>query len=60
MDFQLYMFFSIRRERKEKEAKEKKEKKGSTRLPKFPVVPFHAGKENATMRFPYQDIPKFR
>ena len=44
---------------KEKD-KDKKEKKGSTRLPKFPVVPFHAGKENATQRFPYQDIPKFR
>lgn len=49
-------------QKKEKDAKEKdkKDKKGSTRLPKFPVVPFHAGKENATMRFPYQDIPKFR
>ncbi|XP_076082890.1 uncharacterized protein LOC143053955 isoform X1 [Mytilus galloprovincialis] len=49
-------------QKKEKDAKEKgkKDNKGSTRLPKFPVVPFHAGKENATMRFPYQDIPKFR
>lgn len=50
---------SERSESQERE-KEKKEKKGSTRLPKFPVVPFHTGKENATQRFPYQDIPKFR
>jgi hypothetical protein len=56
-----YLCFINFRQKKEKDSKEKKrEQQGSTRLPKFPVVPFHTGKENATMRFPYQDIPKFR
>ena len=56
-----YSLERSKEQKKEKDSKEKKrEQQGSTRLPKFPVVPFHTGKENATMRFPYQDIPKFR
>lgn len=56
-----YSLERSKEQKKEKDLKEKKrEQQGSTRLPKFPVVPFHTGKENATMRFPYQDIPKFR
>lgn len=40
--------------------KEKPPKQGSTRLPKFPVVEFSSGKENATKCFPYSEVPKFR
>lgn len=40
--------------------KEKPPKQGSTRLPKFPVVDFSSSKENATKRFPYSEVPKFR
>ncbi|XP_060085735.1 myosin-10-like [Ylistrum balloti] len=50
---------------KEKPKSQKKKvesspKEGSTRLPKFPVVDFNAGKENATRMFPYNEVAKFR
>ena len=44
----------------EKQGKEKSSKEGSTRLPKFPVVDFNAGRENATKKFPYNEVKKFR
>lgn len=48
---------------KPKSHKKKKDpapKEGSTRLPKFPVVDFNSGKENATKKFPYNEVAKFR
>ncbi|XP_061177772.1 DNA ligase 1-like [Saccostrea echinata] len=50
---------AMQKEQKPKK-KEKPPKQGSTRLPKFPVVDFSSSKENATKRFPYSEVPKFR
>ncbi|XP_033726899.1 uncharacterized protein LOC117316433 isoform X7 [Pecten maximus] len=44
----------------QKKKKESSPKEGSTRLPKFPVVDFNSGKENATKKFPYNEVAKFR
>ncbi|XP_021377604.1 glutamic acid-rich protein-like isoform X1 [Mizuhopecten yessoensis] len=44
----------------QKKKKDASQKAGSTRLPKFPVVDFNAKKENATRKFPYNEVAKFR
>lgn len=51
---------SSKSHKKQGKEKNRPPKEGSTRLPKFPVVNFNAGKENATKQFPYSEIPQFR